>query len=197
MATVLAALASGIAGCGSSHPSHSTRSVTTPPSPPQAAQFLHGGVRTLAQGALPSGRRFSVSSQHYRFSGHTYLNLSVATRGGGGSGFTPAQSPGPVAFSDFGECSHPSVLLVYGLLRATRDVVTLTAHGASRPLARASIPAGVHAGGVLVYGVAITPAKLIVKSPAGRIVKSVTFRGASRSVCSSGSGTFSTIPLGR
>lgn len=194
MAWVVAAL---VAGCGSSHPSSSTRSVNTTASPPQPVKFLAHGVRTLAQGALPSGQRFSISSQHYRLAGRTYLNLSIAARGGGGSGFTPGQTPGPIAFGDFGECSHRSVLVVYGLLRARRDVVALTIHGAPRPLNRATIPAGLHAGGVLVYGIAITPARLSVKSPSGAIVKSVTVRGGSRSLCSSRTGTFSTLQLVR
>ena len=194
MAWVVAAL---VAGCGSSHPSSSTRSVNTTSSPPQPVKFLAHGVRTLAQGALPSGQRFSISSQHYRFGGRVYLNLSVATRGGGGSGFTPGQTPGPIAFSDFGECSHPSVLLVYGLLRVRHDVVALTVHGAARPLNRATIPAGLHAGGLLVYGVAITPARLSVKSSSGAVVESVTVRGADRSICSSRGGTFSTLQLVR
>jgi hypothetical protein len=197
MAGVVAALVVGVAGCGSSHPSSSTRSVNTTASPPQPVKFLAHGVRTLAQGALPSGQRFSISSQHYRLAGRTYLNLSVATRGGGGSGFTPAQTPGPIAFGDFGECSHPSVLLVYGLLRARHDVVALTVHGVARSLNRASVPASLHAGGVLVYGIALTPARLSVKSSSGRVVKSVTVRGGSHSLCSSRAGTFSTLQLVR
>jgi hypothetical protein len=192
-ACALAALAVGVAGCGSSRPSSSTRSVKTTASPPQPVKFLAHGVRTLAQGALPGGRRFSISSQHYRLAGRTYLNLSVATRGGGGSGFTPGQTPGPIAFGDFGECSHPSVLLVYGLLRARRDGVTLSVHGVARPLNRATIPAGLRAGGVLLYGIALTPARLSIKSSAGRIIKSLAVRGGSRSLCSSRAGTFSTL----
>jgi hypothetical protein len=194
MACVLAPLAAGVAGCGSnSHPTGSTRSVSTTASPPQAVKFLARGVRTLAQGALPSGQRFSISSQHYRLAGRTYLNLSVATRGGGSSGFTPAQTPGAIAFGDFGECSHRSVLLVYGLLRARHDVVALSVHGVARPLNRATVPAGLRAGGVLVYGIALTPARLSVRSASGAVVKSVPVRGGSRSLCSSRTGTFSTL----
>jgi hypothetical protein len=195
MAGILAAVAVAVAGCGSSHPSGSTRSVSTTSSPPQPVKFLAHGVRTLAQGTLPSGQRFSISSQHYRFGGRTYLSLSVATRGGGGSGITPAQTPGPIAFGDFGECTHPSVLLVYGVLRAGRDVVALTIHGVVRPLTRAAIPASLHTGGVLVYGIALTPARLSVKSPSGRVVESVTVHGGSRSFCSNRAGTFSTLQL--
>jgi hypothetical protein len=85
------------------------------------------------------------------------------------------------------------VLLVYGLLRARRDGVTLSVHGVARPLNRATIPAGLGAGGVLLYGIALTPARLTVKSSSGRIVKSLTVRGGSRSLCSSRAGTFSTL----
>jgi hypothetical protein len=53
-------------------------------------KFLPGGVRTLAQGALPGGQRFSIDAQHYRFQGRTYLGLNVGTRSGAGAGFTPA-----------------------------------------------------------------------------------------------------------
>ncbi|HWC85592.1 MAG TPA: hypothetical protein VG388_03570 [Solirubrobacteraceae bacterium] len=195
LASALAvALAVALAGCGSSHAGARRTGAS---SPPQAVQFLARGVRTLAAGTLPGRGRFTIVAQHYRFTGRTYLNFSVTTRGGAGSGFTPAQTPGPLAFADFGECSHPSMLLVYGLLRATRDRVTLSANGIARPLARAAIPADLHAGGVLVYALTSTPAKLAVKSAAGRVLKSARVTGGSRRVCSSPSATFSTLALMR
>jgi hypothetical protein len=194
-AVVLAALTGALAGCGSSHGSVARTGKPAPP--PAAVQFLPHGVRTLAQGALPGRGRFSIFAQHYRVADRTYLSLSVAARGGSGSGFTPAQTPGPIAFADFGQCSHPSMLLVYGLLRTTRDRVTLSARGATHPLARAAIPASLRAGGVLVYGLTSTPARLTVKSASGRVLRSARLRGGSRPLCSSANATFSTLPLVR
>jgi hypothetical protein len=189
--TAAGVLATVIAGCGSS-PHHHRRPA---PPQPQSAQFLPATVDTLARGTFPGGERFSIRSENYRLSGRTYLQLSVATARGGGSGTTPAQAKGPLAMADFGECSHPKVMIVYGLLRASADTVTVTAHGTHRRLRPVPIPAGVGAGGVLVYGLVDTPARIVVGPPSGPPAVTATVTGGSRQVCPTKKSTFSTLAL--
>ena len=186
IAGVIAAVAGAVAGCGgASH--HSTTST------PQTPQFSSRGINTLAQGTLPGGQAFAIRSQKYSVGSRTYVALEVTTRRGGSTGFTPAQAHGPLAFADFGDCSHRDFLLVYGVLRATGDTASLSAHGAAHLLRRTAIPAGVGAGGVLVYGLAHTPARLLVKSGSGTVVASARLAVASHNDCPHGSGTFSMI----
>ena len=183
---IIAALAGALSGCGGgSH--HSTTTA------PQTPQFSTRSISTLAQGTLAGGQAFAIRSQKYSVSGRSYVALEVTTRRGGSTGFTPAQAHGPLAFADFGDCSHRDSLLVYGVLRDTSDTVSLSAHGAAHLLRRAAIPAAVAAGGVLVYGLAHTPARLLVKTGAGTVVASARLTVASHNDCPHGAGTFSMI----
>lgn len=185
-AGVVAALAGALAGCGGG--SHHSATTT-----PQTPQFSTRSISTLAQGTLPGGQSFSIRSQKYSVGSRTYLALEVTTRSGGSTGFTPAQAHGPLAFADFGECSHRRFLVVYGLLRAAGDTVSLSAHGAEHLLRRAAVPAGVGAGGVLVYGLAHTPARLLVKSASGAVVASASLAVASHNDCPRAAGTFAMV----
>lgn len=183
------ALACVLAACGgSSGAARPARHRPRVSLPAQPVKFLPHGIRTLAHGAFPGGDRFALDAQHYRFQGHVYVSLGVSTPGGAGSSFTPAQTPGTIAFALFGQCSHPSVLLLYGLLRVVGDAATLSSSAGTRPLSRRSIPADLRSGGVLVFGVATTPAKLVVKAPGGKVVES--FPLPRPPGCSQGGGDF-------
>ena len=184
-AGLIAALAGAVAGCGGSH--HSATS------PSQSPQFSSSSVSTLAQGTLAGGQAFSIRSQKYSSGGRSYVALEVAARGGGSTGFTPSQAKGPLAFADFGQCSHRNELLVYGVLRATGDAVSISARGADHLLTRATVPAEVEPNVVLVYGLAHTPARLVVKSASGAVLASAKLDVASRNDCPKAAGTFSMI----
>jgi hypothetical protein len=65
------------------------------------------------------------------------------------------------------DCARDTVLLIYGLLRARADIPVLRSRGATRPTARVSIPADLHAHGDLVCGFLTAPGTLILRSPVG------------------------------
>jgi hypothetical protein len=163
--------------------------------PAQPVEFLSHGVHTLAHGAFPGGSRFAIVAEHYRFQGRDYLSLSASTRGGAGSGFTPAQVPGVISFGLFGECAHPSVLLLYGVLRAGADTATLSSSSGVTPLSRPPVPTALRPGGVLVYGMALTPARLVVKTPRGRLVESL--RIDRPAACAHRGGAFSVMEFAK
>lgn len=189
-AAALIALAAALAGCGSSHHS-TTTGTTTPPGP----QFQPTGAGPLAQGAIPRGERFTIGSENYELGGHTYLELTIATRTSHGEGFTPAQAHGPFAFGNFGECTNPKALLIYGVLRVATDEVTVLGAGTHQALTVAPIPARLGAGGTLLYGVVRTPARVTVTSRSGAALESARLTGASRQVCPTKAGTFSTLAV--
>jgi hypothetical protein len=135
-------------------------------------------VRQLASGRLPGRRTFTIVGERYRFQCRLYFSLADSENvpgeppgSGGGGSFNPLESPGVLAWSYGGLCGpHPSVL-AYGLLRAPSDSVRVRVGHRTIVLRHASIPAVLHAGGVLVYASwAGWPSELIVRRPDGKRV---------------------------
>jgi hypothetical protein len=147
------------------------RDATVPPRPP--APVAERAVRQLAHGSLPGGQLFTIVGQRYRFAGRLYFSLNVAiTRPDGGSaGFTPAQSPGVLAYTADVACTPHPYAVMFGLLRAPSDAV-IAREGRSRTvLPHVSIPSVLHAHGVLVYASLTSyPSEMTVVRPDGKRV---------------------------
>jgi hypothetical protein len=136
-------------------------------------------VRQLAHGTLPRRRTFTIIGERYRFHGRVYFSLAVSVNrpgappgGGGGASFNPSQSRGVLAFSFMTACGpHLLYAVVFGLLRATSDMVVVRrGHGAT-VLQHVLIPGVLHARGVLVYApLGGPPSELIVRQPDGKRV---------------------------
>jgi hypothetical protein len=127
-------------------------------------------------GSCRESERSPFIGERYRFEGRLYFSLadSINTPGtppGGGGSFNPSQSPAVLAWSDDVSCAPHRYALVYGLLRAPSDSVRARQDHRTTVLRHASIPAVLHAGGVLVYAsLASPPSELIVRRPDGKRV---------------------------
>ena len=147
---------------------HARRAV----SPAQTAGRVHVlAVQQLVSGRLPGRETFDIVGERYRFQGRTYFGLDVhinragAPAGaGGGVSFTPAQTPGDLAWSEIFGCPHPREVIVYGLVRVPAAEVDARIGNAVIPLSQDPwLPQIPRADGVLFYGVLRgLPSELIV-----------------------------------
>ena len=139
-------------------------------------KFLPGGIRILARGRVPGGPEFAVKGEAFRFLGRTRFALQVdIVNGGGGGESLDGHDPGVFVSGLFTSCQPRPYAIVYGLLKARGDTVLARVNGALEPLRKVTIPARLHAGGVLVYLAADTvPSELIVRAPNGSTVVSET-----------------------
>lgn len=84
-------------------------------------------------------------------------------------------------------CQPDELAILYGVLRAPADTVLVRAAGGMRSLMRVSIPASLHAHGVLVLlSLPSVPDGLVVRAPSGRLVgeeKLTGFAREARQVC--------------
>jgi hypothetical protein len=154
---------------------------------PPPVKFVTGGIRELAHGKLPGGQTFTIIGERYRFEGRFYFSLAFSINrpgtppgvggvpgpppgGNGGGSFNPSESPGVLVWNYFVACAPPYAL-AYGLLRAPSDSVRAREGHRTTVLRHVSIPAVLHAGGVLVYAsLAGPPSELIVRRPDGKRV---------------------------
>jgi hypothetical protein len=175
------------------------RSVALPPiveCTKDPLKYLPGGVRTLVEGRIPRGPAFSITAEHYRFLGKTYVDLSAnisahGMREGGGSGsFSPRRSPQAFAWSTQEGCeADPSVRwsIVYGLLRDSRDTALARRGVKEYAVKVAPIPASFHAGGELAYVVLPQqPSEVLVRGASGRTLQHETWAACPRGAASQG-----------
>ena len=159
--------------------------------------YLPHGVQTVASGELPGARRFSIVVQRYRLGPEVAVSLVASTTSdhpskrpeltpSSSTSFNPSQTPGVLAFEGIAVCSLRSPMFVYGLLRAPADRTLLSVDGATRPLARATLPTDLHVSGVVVYGLVPPHATLLVRSPSGATVQSVPLTLQSTATCAPG-----------
>ncbi len=135
-------------------------------------KFLPGGIRSLAQDRVPDGPSYSIQGEAYRFLGRIHFALSVRIKHGGGGSESPSgRKPSVFTWATFTGCQPHPYAIVYGLLKQTTDTVFARTAGHLRMLRRASIPAHLHASGMLVYlGSRTVPEELIVRNPNGDTV---------------------------
>jgi hypothetical protein len=175
------------------------RSVALPPiveCTKDPLKYLPGGVRTLVEGRIPRGPAFSITAEHYRFLGKTYVDLSAnisahGMREGGGSGsFSPQRSPQAFAWSTQEGCeADPSVRwsIVYGLLRDSRATALARVGGRQYAVKVASIPGSFHAGGELAYVVLPQqPSEVLVRGAGGQTLQHEDLDGLPVRICKPG-----------
>ena len=204
--TLAAGAATAVAACGGSSPT-STSTVawrtSTPAPTPKArvvsyqVQYLPHGVQTVAAGDLPGSRRFSIVVQRYRLGPKVDVSVVASTTPdrpskrpeltpSSSTSFNPSQTPGVLAFEGITVCSPRAPMFVYGLLRTPADSALLSVDGATRPFARATLPADLHVSGAVVYGLVPPHATLLVRSPSGATVQSAPLTVQSTAACAPG-----------
>jgi hypothetical protein len=150
-------------------------------------KFFPGGNVRLVHGSVPQGPTFTIRAERFRELGHIHFELKSETSneedpfGGGSAGggelelraeehafpargrvFEPKTSSG---------CTPQPYAIIYGLLKAPHDTVLARVAGSLVPLSNVPIPARLHAGGALAYGVlSPLPTELVTRDPHGRIV---------------------------
>ncbi len=142
-------------------------------------KYFPGGIRTLVQEPGPNGGPpFAIVAERYRFLGKVYfeLKLNVETSGEGGNeraGSEIILGPQPRALEwhiEEGCKPHPYAIL-YALLKKPGDSVLSRTGTTLTPWRTVPIPAGLHAGGALVYtALSEPPEELIVRVPDGHTV---------------------------
>ncbi len=155
-------------------------------------KYLPGGKRMLVHGQTPQGPAFSIVGERYRLFGriHTQLKLKTGegpTNSDEGEEEGPNEGPGVFPGSFTMPFNHPKPLdskvsagchpheysIFYGLLKNPRDTVLAKLAGKLVPLSRVSIPASLHAGGVLVYLASEgRPETVVVRASSGAVVTS-------------------------
>jgi hypothetical protein len=145
----------------------------------------HGIVR-LAHGSVPQGPTFTIRAERYRELGQPRFELTLSESGGeeglfrgfrsgsfSGSIEEGAGPPGKQVFTSqlSSGCKPQPHEIVYGLLKAPRDMVLAQVSGKLVPLHVVAIPARLHAGGVLAYGAfSPIPTEIVVRDAHGKIV---------------------------
>lgn len=148
-------------------------------------RFFPGGNVRLVHGSVPEGPTFTIRAERFRELGNIHFELKFEANneeelfGGGGGGefelraeedsfpargrvFAPKTSSG---------CKPQPYAIIYGLLKAPHDSVLARVSGRLVPLSSVAIPARLHAGGVLAYGVfSPLPTELVTRDAHGRIV---------------------------
>jgi hypothetical protein len=147
-------------------------------------KYFPGGIRTLVNERVPSGPAFTIVGERYRFLGHVYFELKLHLEEFGESelgGFSRSiggaiiLTPRPRALDwqiETGCKPHPYAIL-YSLLKSPQDTVLARTAGVLTAWRSVSIPASMHAGGVLVYTVLpAPPEELLIRAPDGKTIHS-------------------------
>ncbi len=150
-------------------------------------KYLPGGIRTLVQGRVPGGTTFSIVAERYRFLGKLYLELKLnmgseaGQRGGAAVGGLTVSSGGSHhaaatrAFKpqESSGCHPQPYAIIYGILKAPHDRLLARTPSGLAQLHTVTIPAELHAGGVLAYGAfSPPPSALLLRAPNGRTLSS-------------------------
>jgi hypothetical protein len=161
--------------------------------------------RTLIRKSVPGGSVLTIRGKRQTFAGRSYFDLTAELEvpgrpgpAGGGSGTLSARVPERAALSVQLQTrcagSHAYVI-VYGVLRRQNDTVVALSGREQRILRRESIPKGLGAGGVLVYGVLRwMPTNVVVRGRDGSTVLNESYGGLPPERCPGGQGgTIGTI----
>ncbi len=144
-------------------------------------KYLPGGLRTLVRDRVPSGPSFRIVGEHYRFLGRTYFELKLQLERSVFDNFASGASiqvSGPphslhkeLGWASRTGCKPRPFLIIYSLLKHPSETVLVRYSGQLVPLKRVPIPAGMHAGGVLVYTAPPSlPAELVLHTASGKTI---------------------------
>jgi hypothetical protein len=152
----------------------------------QPKKYLHDGIVRLVHETAPETPAFTIRAESYRELGVPHFELSLERENetlfneDGGNAIEQAieQDFGPHGRSAFkpqasAGCQPQPYAIVYGLLKAPGDSVLALVSGKLVPLRTVAIPAHLHAGGVLAYGVfSPVPTELVIRNASGATVAS-------------------------
>jgi hypothetical protein len=136
----------------------------------------------LTSGSVPRGPTFTIRAERHRELGHSYFRLNLETKDdesifgpGNAAAFeNTLEEAGGRLFErpqSFSECTPQPYAIIYGLLAAPRDTVLARVLGHLIPLEKVAIPARLHVGGILAYGVfSPLPTELVVRNARGVVV---------------------------
>ncbi|HTW42249.1 MAG TPA: hypothetical protein VMD79_08035 [Solirubrobacteraceae bacterium] len=154
-------------------------------------RYLPGGLRTVARRPLPGVGHLSIVAKRYRFQRHVYLELDYRVErsdGAAGESGVRVEGTAPLSWTFGGYCAGAGAdasVVVVGLLRDPRDSVLVYAHGRSRRLQTAPIPAYLQAGGVAAFTVLDQPPeRIVVRTREGRTVMSEDLGRVGQTSCS-------------
>ncbi len=147
--------------------------------------FPHGIVRLVHEN-VPQGPPFTIRAERYRELGHVHFELKFDEpsgeelfSGGSGGGLfeqsaeegTGQQAGQVFASHTFSSCKPQPYAIVYGLLGAPRDTVSMRTPSGLVPLRKVEIPARLHADGVLAYGVfSPIPTEMVIQDEHGTTI---------------------------
>jgi hypothetical protein len=134
--------------------------------------FLHHGIVGLARGQVPGGPKFAIKGEAYAYNGPVYFSLSIELENGSGGGQGLSGSyPRLFTRAFWTKCSPVQYEIVCGVLKQPADRMVARVGADTVALSTASIPARLHAGGVLVYGIFTTPPEvLVLENPEGKTI---------------------------
>lgn len=142
-------------------------------------KYFPGGIRTLVQEVAPNGGPpFAIVAERYRFLGKVYFELKLHIEATGNGGNESAGSeiffgthPRALEFQIEEGCKPHPYAILYSLLKKPGETVFSRTGATLTPWRTVPIPAGLHAGGVLVYtALSEPPEELIVRAPNGYTV---------------------------
>lgn len=149
-------------------------------------RYFPGGVVRLVQEPGPTGTTFTIRGERYRELGDVHFELKLEeggseelfgnSSGGGLLEQKVEEGVGPLGGAVFKSqastgCTPQPHMIIYGLLRAPHDTVFAEVAGKLVPLRNVVIPARLHAGGALAYGVlSPLPTALFVRNARGKTI---------------------------
>lgn len=160
-------------------------------------KFFPGGNVRLVHGSVRQGPSFTIRAEHFRELGQAHFELKFEVSneeegflglGAGGAGAALEEGIGSQrggaetfeAHSSTG-CKPQPYAIVYGLLKNPHDTVLAQVSGNLVPLKEVAIPARMHAGGVLAYGVFTPlPTALVTRNASGKTISTVNLSGAAQ-----------------
>jgi hypothetical protein len=159
-------------------------------------RYLPGGVVHLVQQGLPQGPTFVILAERYRELGHVHFELKLndsreavlGSDSGGGRIVEKVEEgldgPGKTVFAPRAStsCEPQPSALVYGLLKDPGDTVLAQVSGGLVSLQKLAIPAHLHAGGVLAYGLfSSMPTSLLIRDAHGKTIATKNLGEAAKS----------------
>ena len=174
-------------------------------------KYVNHGVVRLVHDSVPQGPTFTIRAERYRELGRAHFELTLGEEGGEqpliritgnhrieekleegdektafigiGGGGGEVIEPGTKKFQSHASigCKPKPYAIVYGLLKAPHDTVFARVAGTLISLRKVAIPAHLHAGGELAYGVfSPLPTELHIRGAHGRTVYSEDLRQAAQ-----------------
>jgi hypothetical protein len=156
-------------------------------------KYFPGGIVRLVHESPPQAPAFTIRAERYRKLGTVHFELKFEASneellfGGGNGGSFEGDVTDPRGWQAFqpqasSGCQPQPYAIVYGLLKVPSDTVLARVSGKLVPLRNVTIPAHLHAGSVLAYGVfSPLPTELLIRDASGKTIDSASLAEAAKS----------------